>query len=372
MEPPASSVILDCGSGMTKAGKGGETMPRSVFPTLVGTPKSTGGMPAMGRKNIYIGDEAIAKKGVLKLTYPVNNGNIKDWEDMKAIWLHSFFNEMREEPKESAVFITDPDKDPKINKEKIAQIFFEEFKVPAIYMTNPGILSLYASGLTTGVAVDCGDCLTLCVPGHEGMADSKAMSKKYFGGRILTNYLVQLLNERENIFQTGGEQYNVKSIKEKACFVALDSDNVSKEGLDHLYTLPDGSQITLSNERYMACEALFKPELAVGKVEEGLHTFIMNSINKSDESLHSSLLSNVVLAGGTTLFPGLKERLEKELSALAPEGMAVSVKAPEGREYSAWLGGSLMATLSTFKCMWLSQADYKENGSAIIGSKFPV
>lgn len=372
MEPARSSVILDCGSGMTKAGIGGETMPRSVFPTLIGAPKSTVGIPGMGSKRNYIGDEAITKKGILKLTYPVENGNVKDWEAMKTIWSHSFFNEIRQDPKESAVLITDAEKDPKINKEKIAEIFFEEFKVPAMYMTNPGILSLYANGMTTGVAVDCGDCLTLCVPSDQGMSDSKAMSKKYFGGRILTYYLVELLNEHDNIFQTGGEQYNVKSIKEQACFVALDSNNVAKEGLDYLYTLPDGSQVTLSNERYMACEALFKPELAVGKVEEGMHTFIMNSIKKSDESLHASLLSNVVLAGGTTLFPGLKERLEKELTALAPENMAVSVKAPENRRYSAWIGGSLISSLSTFNCMWLSQADYKENGAGILASKFPV
>lgn len=372
MEAPTSSVILDCGSGMTKAGIGGETMPRSVFPTLVGTPKATVGMPAMGAKREYIGDEAISKKGILKLTYPIENGNVKDWDSVKTIWSHLFSNEIRQDPKESAVFITDPDRDPKINKEKFAEIFFEEFKVPAIYMTNPGILSLYASGIMTGVAVDCGDCLTLCVPGDQGMADSKAMSKKFFGGRVLTHYLVQLLNERDNIFQTGGEQYNVKSIKEKACFVALDSGNVPKEGLDYVYTLPDGSQVTLSNERYMACEALFKPELAVGKVEEGLHTFIMNSIKKSDESLQGSLLSNVVLAGGTTQFPGLRERLEKELTALAPEGTQVAVKAPETRKYSAWLGGSLMSSLSTFNCMWLSLGEYKESGPAVLASKFPV
>lgn len=367
-----SSVIFDCGSGITKAGIGGQVLPSAVFPTLVGRLKSTVGIPALGGKRDYIGDEAISKKGILKLSYPVENGNIKDLDSMRTIWSHLFLNELRLDPKESAVFITDPDRDAKINKEKIAEIFFEEFKVPALYLTNPGILSLYASGIITGVAVDCGDCLTLCVPGDQGMADSKAMSKKYFGGRILTQYLVQLLNERDNIFQTGGEQYNVKSIKEKACFVALDSNNVPKEGLSYVYTLPDGSQVNLDNERYMACEALFKPELAVGKVEEGLHTFIMNSIKKSDESLHASLLSNVVLAGGSTLFDGLKERLEKELSAIAPEGMSVSVKAPANRRYSAWLGGSLMSSLSTFNCMWLSQADYRENGAAILATKFPV
>ena len=368
----SSNVILDCGSGMIKAGIGGETMPRAVFPTLIGNPKTTMGMPAMGAKKSFIGDEAMAKKGILKLNFPIDNGNIKDWESMKQIWAHIFANEVRLDPKECSVLLTDPDRDPKINKEKMAQVLFEEFKVPSLYITNPGILSLYSSGVVTGVAVDCGDCLTLCVPGDQGMADPKAMSKKYFGGRILTHYLVQLLNEKENLFQTTGEEYTVKLIKEKACFVALDPADVSKESLEYQYLLPDGTQLTLTNERYNATEAFFKPELAVGKIDEGLHTFVVNSIKKSDEALQPSLFANIVLAGGSTLFEGLKERLEKELNALAPEGMPVTVTAPPNRMYSAWIGGSVMSSLSTFNCMWLTQAEYNEKGLGAIDEKFPV
>ncbi len=376
MEPTTTGsstpIILDCGSGITKAGIGGETMPRSVFPTLVGKPKVATGMPLMAGKSEYIGDEAMNKKGILRLEFPVENGNIKNWDSMLSLWSHLFMNELRMSPEEFPVLMTDPDRDPKVNKEKIAQIMFEKMKTPALFLVNPGILSLYANAVITGTAVDCGDCLTLCVPGDQGMADTKGMKKKYFGGRQLTQYLTQLLNEKENLFQTTGEQYNVKTIKETSCFVALDPATADKSVEALEYTLPDGTKISLTEERFKCPECLFNPQAVVGKVEEGLHTFVMDSIKKCDESLHGPLLENVVLAGGSTLFPGLPERLEKELNAIAPAGLKAVVKAPKNRMYSAWIGGSVISSLSTFKHMWLSRAEYQEHGAKILGTKFPV
>jgi len=375
MEAPpalANPLIIDNGSGMIKAGIGGETAPRAVFPTLIGRPKTTSGMPMMAGKGEYIGDEAMSKKGVLKLEFPVENGIVKNWDAMISIWTHTFFNEVRISPEDAPVMITDSDRDPKVNKEKIAQIMFEKMKTPALFLVNPGILSLYASAIITGTAVDCGDCVTLCVPGDQGMADTKAMKKKYFGGRNLTQYLIQLLNEKENRFQTASEQYGVKVIKEETCFVALDPKEAEKTTPAHKYILPDGTDLSLTNERYMCPESIFHPQVAFGKVEEGLHEFVMNSIMKCEESMRAPLLANVVLAGGSTMFPGMPERLEKELNAIAPEGMKVQVKAPKNRKYSAWLGGSVMSTLSTFKNLWLTKKEYEESGPGILAAKFPV
>jgi len=369
---PAQPIIIDCGSGMTKVGLGGETMPRGVIPTLIGTPKMTTGMPLMGGKKEYIGDEAMSKKGILKLEYPIENGVINNWDSVTSILSHLYFNELRTAPEDYPVLITDPEKDPKVNKEKIAQILFEKFKVPAIFLVNPGILSLYASAITTGTAIDCGECLTLCVPGDQGMADSKAMRKKIFGGRLLTNYMIRMLQDKTTIFQSTGEQYGVKLIKEKVCYVALDPKEVEKKPEPFSYDLPDGNKLTLDHERYQCPEALFTPNPIVAKVSESLQVFIKESIMQCDPSLHKALFSNVVLAGGSTLFPGMKERLEKELNAIAPEGCTAEVKAPKNRAYSAWLGGSVISSLSTFKNMWLTKQEYKEGGNAILATKFPV
>jgi actin beta/gamma 1 len=110
----------------------------------------------------------------------------------------------------------------------------------------------------------------------------------------------------------------------------------------------------------------------MGKSDQGLHTFIMNSILKCEEGLRKPLLENVVLAGGSSMFPGLQERLEKELNAIAPEGLKAGVKASKNRRYAAWIGGSIMSSLSTFKNMWLSNKEYQESGPSIIATKFPV
>lgn len=372
MEAARPPIIIDCGSGMTKAGVGGETMPRAVFPTLLGKPKGHGGMPLMSGKGEYIGDEAMNKKGVLKLDFPVENGIIKNWEGIISLWTHTFYNELRMPPEEFPVLMTDSDRDPKVNKEKIAQILFEKMKTPSLFLVNPGILSLYASAIITGTAVDVGDCVTLCVPGDEGMADTKAMMKKYFGGRNLTNYLTQLLNEKDNIFQTTGEQYTVKGIKEQVCYVALDPKEAKLKGPAFECVLPDGNKMTVTHERFMCPESFFDPALASGKVEESLPKFIMNSIVKCDEALRKPLLANVVLAGGSTMFAGMQERLEKELNAIAPEGLKAEVKAPKNRKFSAWIGGSIMSSLSTFKHMWLTQKEYQESGASIVATKFPV
>ena len=368
----AVPLVLDCGSGMTKAGMGGETLPRSVFPTLIGRPKVASGMPMMGGKTEYIGDEAMSKKGILRLEYPLENGMIKNWEAMTSLLTHTFYNELRISIEEHPVLLTDSDRDPKVNKEKLAEILFEKMRVPSLFLVNPGILSLYANAVITGTAIDCGDCVTLCVPGDGGMADTKAIKKKYFGGRSLTNYLTQLLNEQENLFTTTGEQYTVKTIKEETCYIALDPEEASRSSPASEFMLPDGHKISLNKERWMCPEILFTPAASLGKEEEGLAQFVMGSILKCDEALRKDLLANVVLAGGSTMFPGLPERLDKELAKLVPAGLKAEVKAPKNRKYSAWIGGSIMTTLSTFKHMWLTKAEYQEGKGAIVASKFPV
>ncbi len=372
MEAATKPIIIDNGSGMTKMGLGGETMPRAVFPTLVGKPRVTGGMPALGRKSEYIGEEAMSKKGILTLEFPVENGIVKNWDAILSVWSHGFLDQLRIKPDELPVLITDADRDPKVNKEKMAQIMFEKLHVPSLFIVNPGILCLYANAVITGTAVDCGDCLTLCVPGDGGMADTKAMSKKYFGGRRLTSYLTNLLNERENLFQSTGEQYTVKGIKEEACYVALDPKAAEKSPPEHACMLPDGNTIKLTTERFMCPECMFNPGLAMGKADKSLQEFVMESVLKCDESLRKAMLANVVLAGGSSMFQGMPERLEKELNAIAPAGLKAEVKAPKNRKYAAWIGGSVISSLSTFKNMWLSKKEYEEGGAAVIAAKFPV
>merc|ERR1712027_49305 len=118
--------------------------------------------------------------------------------------------------------------------------------------------------------------------------------------------------------------------------------------IEKTYELPDGQIITIAAERFRCPEILFKPNL-IGKEDEGVHVLTYNSIMKCDIDIRKDLYGNIVLSGGSTMFPGIADRMNKEIVAKAPTSMTVKIVAPPERKYSVWIGGSILASLSTFE-----------------------
>eukprot|EP01125_Pyxidicula_operculata_P019969 TRINITY_DN7271_c0_g2_i1.p1 TRINITY_DN7271_c0_g2~~TRINITY_DN7271_c0_g2_i1.p1 ORF type:complete len:1174 (-),score=286.61 TRINITY_DN7271_c0_g2_i1:74-3595(-) len=367
------AIVIDTGSLETKAGFAGDDAPRAVFPTIIGRPRHKGVMVGMGQKDSYVGDEAFSKRGILTMRSPFTNGQITNWDDMEKLWHHSFYNELRVAPEESVVIMTEPLGNPSANREKMVQILFETFSVPACYIASQEVYALYSYGRTTGVVVNIGDTISV-VPIYEGVPVVHAVRKLPFGASNLTDHLMKILTERGYSFTTRAEREIVADMLRKLCYVALDFESemdtaASSSTIEKSYELPDGQCITIGNERFRTPEALFEPSFLELEGEPGLHELIHSSIKACDPELHQTFYQNIVLSGGASLINGLAERLSKEVSSLAHSSMKVKIIAAPERRYSPWIGASILGSLSQFMEMLIAKEDYDETGPRIVHRK---
>ncbi|XP_063432245.1 actin, cytoplasmic-like [Mytilus trossulus] len=370
------AVIIDNGSGMIKAGFAGDDAPSAVIPSITGRPRHQTEMVKQGytEQECFVGDDAQNKRGILKMTYPIEHGIITNWDDMEKLWHHTFYNELRVVPEQHPVILTEAPMNPKANREKMTEFFLESLNAPAFYVAIQAVLSLHASGRTTGIVFDSGDGVSNAVPIYEGYAIPHTIKRSQLAGRDLTAYLQRILPEKGHNFVFPYMEGIVSDIKEKMCYVCLDFEQEmdtsdKSSSLEKLYELPDGDVITIGNEeRFRCAEALFQPSF-LGMEQSGIHEMIHNSIMMSDIDIRKDLYSNIVLSGGCTMFPGIADRLKKEMEALSSSAMNTKIIAPPERKYSAWIGGSILGSLCTFGHMCISKQEYDENGSSIVHRK---
>ncbi|EGX87634.1 actin-like protein (Centractin) [Cordyceps militaris CM01] len=376
-------IVLDNGSGTIRAGFAGEDLPKCVFPSWVGRPKHLRVLAGALEGDVFIGQKAATElRGLLKIHYPLEHGIVTDWDDMERIWEYVYGEGLKTLSEEHPVLLTEPPLNPRSNRDTAAQILFETFNVPALHTSIQAVLSLYASGRTTGIVLDAGDGVSHAVPVYEGFAMPSSIRRIDVAGRDVTEYLQTLLRKSGYVFHTSAEKEVVRIIKETVSYIAPDPRKEEREWLGVKandskyaeYTLPDGHKLKVRRharigaERFRAPEILFDPEI-IGLEYPGVHQIVVDAINRTDLDLRKSLYSNIVLSGGSTLTKGFGDRLLTELQKLAVKDMRIKIFAPPERKYSTWIGGSILAGLSTFRKMWVSIDDWHENPD-IIHTKF--
>lgn len=363
-------VVIDNGSGVVKAGFAGDQVPKYIFPNFIGRPKHVRVMAGALEGDTFIGPEAEEHRGLMSIRYPMEHGIVKDWNDMERIWQYIYSkDQLQTFSEEHPVLLTEAPLNPRRNREKAAEIFFETFNVPALFISMQAVLSLYATGRTTGVVLDAGDGVTHAVPVYEGFAMPHSIMRVDVAGRDVTRYLRLLLRKEGMDLHTTAEFEVLRQIKERTCYLSINplkEESVDTEKVQ--YTLPDGNVVEIGPARFRAPELLFRPDL-IGEECEGIHEVLSYSIQKSDVDLRKTLYSNIVLSGGSTLFKGFGDRLLSELKKLAPKDIKIRISAPQERLYSTWIGGSILASLDTFRKMWVSKREYHEEGVKAIHRK---
>lgn len=336
-------------------------------------------------KDIMVGDECAKYRHMLETSYPVENGIVKDWEGMKHLWDYTFFERMKVDPKEHKVMLTEPPMNPKQNKVNMLQNMFEKYHFKGAKVSIQAMLVLYAQGLLTGVVVDSGDGVSHIVPVWEGICPPNLIKRLNVAGRHITRYLIKLLQVRGYAFNRSADFETVRDIKEKLCYVGYDLEVEKRLALETTvlikkYELPDGRVIKLANERFEAPEVLFHPGL-VDLESGGIHEMLFGMIQEADIDLRQSFYKHIVLSGGSTMYPGLPSRLEKEMKDLYLQnvlkgnqaGLAkfqLRIEDPPRRKHMVFLGGSVLADIMKSRDeFWISSQEWQEQGDRIAETK---
>lgn len=351
-------MVIDCGSMTSMAGFAGDASPSSVFPSVC---RDNWGYSPYGPK----------------LSHPIQGGIVVNWDGMEKIWHQVFYEKLRVAPEEHPVMLSEAPLNPKPVREKMTQTMFETFNTPAMYVAKKPVLALLASGRTTGIVLDVGETESHAVPIYEGHALPHAITSRALGGSDLTDYLTRLVAVEHGwrLTTTSSEIEIARDLKETLCFVALDFEQMQipptyrNDPWEKHYE-NQGRGIWVRDVRFRCPEALFQPSLVGKGPEEGIHVLLHNSIGRCDVDIRNDLYDNIVLFGGSTMFDGFANRVQKELMLAPVTPPKVKIFAPPDRRSSAWIGGSILASQPRFPQMTITKEEYDESGASVVSKCF--
>ncbi|MCQ2821050.1 MAG: actin family protein [archaeon] len=355
------AVIIDNGTGYIKAGlSSNENCPKTEFPNVVA--------------GDLVGKEAMEKRKEIELKYPMQGGKIKDWEAMEKVWHYVYEHELKVNPAEHPLLLTEAPGNPRDDKVKICQTFFEKFGVPSINISRTPGLNLYAAGLFTALVVESGHGTSCAAPYCDGSVDPYLIQRFDVGGNDITHQFMKLLTDSKIIEEKSDPEF-FREVKEKLCYVSMccPSEPIKEQPC----TLPDGKNITIKEQAFCAPEVLFCPDLitwrstmgtGIGEVGFGQKCF--DAVDNSDMSLKKGYYQNILLCGEGFHLKGLQERLEAEIKNCAPEFARKFVKSTMGPKHGVYCGAAVLSTITTFESVLVTKQEFAEKGESVLLTKF--
>ncbi|KAG8471598.1 hypothetical protein CXB51_036912 [Gossypium anomalum] len=384
-----SAIVIDLGSHTCKAGYAGEDAPKAVFPSVVGcidqmdadddkenndsetNNNNADSNKPKGKRRLYVGSQALGfRRDHMEVVSPLKDGVVVDWDIVDSIWDHALKDCLLVDPKEHPMLLAEPSSNTQQQRERTAELMFEKYKVPALFLAKNAVLTSFASGRATSVVVDSGGGSTTVAPVHDGYVLQKAVSSSPIGGEFLTDCLMKSLESKgivikprysfkrkeiqPGVFQTVDvdfphttESYKLYSQRViasdiKECVCRAPDTPYDESAYSNIpmtpYELPDGQTIEIGADRFKIPDILFNPPLAqtipgmdnfaeISPSVRGLPQMVIESINRCDVDIRKELFGSILLAGGTASMQQLKERLEKDLLEESPQAARVKVLA---------------------------------------------
>uniref|UniRef100_A0A8C1RS95 Actin-related protein 3 n=1 Tax=Cyprinus carpio TaxID=7962 RepID=A0A8C1RS95_CYPCA len=426
VRPPP--CVIDCGTGYTKIGYAGNTEPQFIMPSCiairetasVGDQAQRRLMKGVDDLDFFIGDEAIDKPNYAT-KWPIRHGIVEDWDLMEKFMEQVIFKYLRAEPEDHSFLMvcrlyikdlngmtlcaifslqTEPPLNTPENREYLAEIMFETFNVPGLYIAVQAVLALAASWTSrqvgertlTGIVIDSGDGVTHAIPVAEGYVIGSCIKHIPIAGRDITYFIQQLLREREIGIPPEQSLETAKAVKERYCYICPD---IVKEFTK--YDMDPGKwikkykginaisknefQIDVGYERFLGPEIFFHPEFANPDFMQPISDVVDEVIQNCPIDVRRPLYKNIVLSGGSTMFRDFGRRLQRDLKRVVdarlkmseelsggrikPKPMEVQVISHHMQRYAVWFGGSMLASTPEFIQVCHSKKDYEEYGPRI-------
>jgi len=402
--PPA---IIDNGTGYTKMGYAGNYQPNFIVPTVISTidekkAASSGLSTRVADLDFYIGDKALQKREGYNIDYPIKHGIIDNWDNMEKYWQRCIFQYMRFDPEEHYVMLTEPPLNSPENREYTAEVMFETFNVPGLYIAVQAVLALCAAKLSgkaedarvTGTVIDSGDGVTHVIPVVDGYVIGSCIKHIPLAGRDVTNFILEFLRNRGEKIPSEDQLDVARMIKERYCYVckdlvdeykAYDADDEKTKAkfkkYNHVHkktgkTFP----VDVGYERFLGPEIFFTPEMFSEQFDKPLAEIVDSTILNCPIDTIRSLYKYITLSGGSTMFKNFAPRLQRDIrrkteardkkrEAAFPgmqlKKMEVKVIKHKWQRFAVWFGGSMLASQPQFLGKFHTKAQYDEEGPRI-------